>query len=59
MPEAPQVPRYTLAPGYDISRLIKGGWQLAGGHGQVAIPKNGACAREHAQQRLFGREPAV
>lgn len=30
------VPRYTLAPGYEISRLIKGGWQLAGGHGQVA-----------------------
>ncbi len=24
-----------LAPGYDISRLIKGGWQLAGGHGAV------------------------
>ena len=36
MIEAPNVPRYTLAPGYDISRLIKGGWQLAGGHGQVA-----------------------
>ncbi len=25
-----------LAPGYRISRLIKGGWQLAGGHGPVA-----------------------
>lgn len=25
----------TLAPGYVISRLIKGGWQLAGGHGAV------------------------
>ncbi len=25
----------TLAPGYAISRLIKGGWQLAGGHGAV------------------------
>lgn len=25
----------TLAPGYTISRLIKGGWQLAGGHGAV------------------------
>ena len=24
-----------LAPGYAISRLIRGGWQLAGGHGQV------------------------
>lgn len=24
-----------LAPGYRISRLIKGGWQLAGGHGTV------------------------
>ena len=24
-----------LAPGYTISRLLKGGWQLAGGHGSV------------------------
>lgn len=29
------VPRVTLAPGYTIPRLVKGGWQLAGGHGQV------------------------
>lgn len=27
--------RATLAPGYDISRVLKGGWQLAGGHGAV------------------------
>jgi len=25
----------TLAPGYDISRIIRGGWQLSQGHGQV------------------------
>ncbi len=25
----------TLAPGYTIPRLIKGGWQLAGGHGEI------------------------
>lgn len=24
-----------LAPGYRISRLLKGGWQLAGGHGRI------------------------
>jgi aryl-alcohol dehydrogenase-like predicted oxidoreductase len=36
MPDAPAVPRHQLTAGYDISRLIKGGWQLAGGHGQVA-----------------------
>lgn len=24
-----------LAPGYRISRLVKGGWQLAGGHGAI------------------------
>ncbi len=24
-----------LAPGYTISRVIRGGWQLAGGHGEV------------------------
>lgn len=29
------VPRSALAPGYDISRILKGGWQLAGGHGTV------------------------
>ena len=28
--------RYTLAPGYAISRVIRGGWQLAGDHGAVA-----------------------
>lgn len=27
--------RTRLAPGYDISRVLKGGWQLAGGHGVV------------------------
>lgn len=27
--------RIDLAPGYSISRLLKGGWQLAGGHGSV------------------------
>jgi aryl-alcohol dehydrogenase-like predicted oxidoreductase len=29
------VPRIELAPGYSISRVLKGGWQLAGGHGTV------------------------
>jgi aryl-alcohol dehydrogenase-like predicted oxidoreductase len=32
----------TLAPGYVVSRLIKGGWQLAGGHG--AIERDAALA---------------
>jgi aryl-alcohol dehydrogenase-like predicted oxidoreductase len=27
--------RITIAPGYEISRVIRGGWQLAGGHGDV------------------------
>ncbi len=27
--------RVPLAPGYDISRVLKGGWQLSGGHGEV------------------------
>ena len=31
----PIVATTTLAPGYTIPRLIKGGWQLAGGHGTV------------------------
>ncbi|MEK9944391.1 MAG: aldo/keto reductase [Alphaproteobacteria bacterium] len=29
------VERFQTAPDYDISRLIKGGWHLAGGHGDV------------------------
>ncbi|MEL7461412.1 MAG: aldo/keto reductase [Pseudomonadota bacterium] len=29
------VTRTTLRPGYDISRVIRGGWQLAGDHGAV------------------------
>ena len=29
------VPTRELAPGYVVPRLIKGGWQLAGGHGSV------------------------
>jgi aryl-alcohol dehydrogenase-like predicted oxidoreductase len=29
------VERAELSPGYEISRVIRGGWQLAGGHGQV------------------------
>ncbi|CAB3799950.1 Aldo-keto reductase YhdN [Paraburkholderia caffeinitolerans] len=30
-----QIQTTELAPGYSISRLIKGGWQLAGDHGDV------------------------
>lgn len=30
-----EVPRVSLAPGYTVSRVLKGGWQLAGGHGPV------------------------
>jgi aryl-alcohol dehydrogenase-like predicted oxidoreductase len=29
------VPRVELTPGYSVSRILKGGWQLAGGHGAV------------------------
>lgn len=32
--------RTELAPGYSISRILKGGWQLAGGHG--AVERDGA-----------------
>src|SRR5260370_40034149 len=30
-----QVERVELTTGYTISRLLKGGWHLAGGHGKV------------------------
>ncbi|HVW68569.1 MAG TPA: aldo/keto reductase [Steroidobacteraceae bacterium] len=29
------IPRYTLPDGYSLSRIIKGGWHLAGDHGVV------------------------
>jgi aryl-alcohol dehydrogenase-like predicted oxidoreductase len=29
--------RVQLAPDYDISRVLKGGWQLAGGHGAIDV----------------------
>jgi aryl-alcohol dehydrogenase-like predicted oxidoreductase len=32
---ATSVPTIALAPDYQVPRLIKGGWQLAGGHGAV------------------------
>ena len=31
----PEVPPVELARGYTISRVLKGGWQLAGGHGPI------------------------
>lgn len=38
-----------LAPGYRISRLIKGGWQLAGGHGSVERERAIADMRAFAE----------
>ena len=43
---APTVPRVALAPGYTIARIVKGGWQLAGGHG--AVDRAAAIADMHA-----------
>jgi len=31
----PAIPTLELRPGYRISRIIRGGWQLAGGHGAI------------------------
>ena len=28
--------RITIQPGYSVSRVIKGGWHLAGGHGTIS-----------------------
>jgi aryl-alcohol dehydrogenase-like predicted oxidoreductase len=33
-----ELSRVELAPGYAVSRVLKGGWQLAGGHGPVDAP---------------------
>ena len=32
---AATVERMELAPGYSVSRIVKGGWHLAGGHGSI------------------------
>jgi aryl-alcohol dehydrogenase-like predicted oxidoreductase len=29
------IPRYTLSDGYTLSRIVKGGWHLAGDHGAI------------------------
>ncbi len=35
------VPHIALADGFEISRIIKGGWHLAGGHGPIdPLPRN-------------------
>ncbi|MDD4904506.1 MAG: aldo/keto reductase, partial [Candidatus Bipolaricaulis sp.] len=41
------IERVELAPGYSISRVIKGSWQLAGGHGAVD------AANAHDDMRRF------
>jgi len=35
----PSFPRFRLTEDYTISRVLKGGWQLAGGHGPVNEPQ--------------------
>ena len=35
MMEKSRVERIELTSGYSISRIIKGGWHLAGGHGEI------------------------
>jgi aryl-alcohol dehydrogenase-like predicted oxidoreductase len=35
MSEAGKMQRIEIAPGYEISRVIRGGWQMASGHGSV------------------------
>ncbi|MGD8491689.1 MAG: aldo/keto reductase, partial [Anaerolineae bacterium] len=43
------VDRFQLAPGYSISRVIKGGWQLAGGHGTVDRDQALADMRQYVE----------
>ena len=35
MTDLPAMPRIRLAPDHEISRVIRGGWQLASGHGHL------------------------
>ena len=42
-----------LRPGYTISRLIKGGWQLAGGHGEIDAETAVADMAAYIEAGLF------
>ncbi len=35
--ETNNIARFSLAPDYEISRVIRGNWQLAGGHGAIDV----------------------
>ena len=53
------VERTELKPGYSISRILKGGWQLAGGHSEIdrdaAIARDGGLRQSrHHHFRLRG-----
>ncbi|MEE8523125.1 MAG: aldo/keto reductase [Thermoanaerobaculia bacterium] len=41
---SPAVPRIELAPGYDVSRVIHGGWQLSRGHRPAAVDADAALS---------------
>jgi aryl-alcohol dehydrogenase-like predicted oxidoreductase len=43
------VERFQLAPRYTISRVIKGGWQLAGGHGSIGPEQALADMRRYVE----------
>ena len=45
MTEALNVERIRLAPDYEISRVIRGGWQMADGHGELRGGDTGQCDR--------------
>ncbi len=47
--------RTEIRPGYSVSKVIKGGWHLAGGHGN--IDENQIIVRlvEEAKHMLTGR----
>ena len=42
-----------LRPGYTVSRLIKGGWQLAGGHGEINAETALADMAAYVEAGLF------
>ena len=44
--------RFELAPDYSISRIIKGGWQLAGGHGRIDREKAVADMRRFVENGI-------
>src|SRR5258708_34613027 len=47
------IPHITLQKDYAISRVLKGGWQLAGGHGEIKMIPHITLQKDYAISRVL------